>query len=203
MREISNHQQRADEVIVSRSKSFAPLTGFASLCLLLVSRAGHCQSAEDLAKQIANPIAAFPAPAARPVSAIRRGACSSHREHRPGAAGSGAPARCSCCRPAATNCCARSSGVQDPRRWRSSNRGRGPSVRWRITFGRTRATTIGRMSAVRSSSPSRRTPGRAISGNRTVIICYQSGEATTVAGRTSLFRDHRFPRPPSAGNHGA
>ena len=42
-----------------RKNSIAALTGFTCLCLLLVTRAGHCQSAEELAKKLANPIAAM------------------------------------------------------------------------------------------------------------------------------------------------
>jgi hypothetical protein len=48
-----------DGMKVRRNKPFAALTGLVALTVLLVPRAGHCQSAENLAKQLANPIAAL------------------------------------------------------------------------------------------------------------------------------------------------
>jgi hypothetical protein len=44
---------------VRRNNPIAALTGLVALTVLVVPRAGHCQSAEDLAKQLANPIAAL------------------------------------------------------------------------------------------------------------------------------------------------
>ena len=58
-RELSIHQQRDGEVNLNRKNPSWALTGLPFLGLLLVTRVGHCQSAEELAKQLANPIAAL------------------------------------------------------------------------------------------------------------------------------------------------